>query len=246
MLGVRSQTSSVAVLADSGRFSLLTRQRASAIKYLSRLMGNKCPELLKRCYEIQLQLYQSNHPCWLSTTKRFISNLNLQQDNPTEVKMLSGLYDQSQSSILNAIKDSVQNPKLRTYKLFKNEMRLEPYLIYNFPKPLYCSIARFRLSSHNLNIELGRHKRPYVPPEDRICIKCELGQVEDEFHCLMYCSKWNDIRAILFVSVCSVINEFNVLSPTEQFRRIMSDKGKVISYALGKFLLIAMKLDGSS
>ena len=104
--------------------------------------------------------------------------------------------------MLTEINDSTLNPKLRTYKTFKNDIRIEPYLNYTLPKSVYCNIARFRLSSHNLNIELGRHKRPYVPADERICEKCNLNQVEDEFHCLMRRKKWNDIRLNLFHIAC--------------------------------------------
>ena len=52
-------------------------------------------------------------------------------------------------------------------------------------KYLYRSIARFRLSFRNLHIELGRHKRPYVVAEERICKRCDTNDTKDEFHCLI-------------------------------------------------------------
>ena len=122
-------------------------------------------------------------------------------------------------------------------------MRLEPYLNYNLPKCIYTSIARFRLSSHNLNIEIGRHKRPYVPAEDRICEKCDLNVVEDEFHCLMICTNWIELRTRLFEEACSTINGFLVLNHTEQFHEIMISKNANLNFALGKFLYKALKID---
>ena len=74
----------------------------------------------------------------------------------------SGIYLHTHNSMLNDISDTVTNPKLRTYKNFKTEGRTEPYLNLGLRKPVYRSIVRFRLSSHNLQIELDRHKHPYV------------------------------------------------------------------------------------
>ena len=119
-------------------------------------------------------------------------------------------------------------------------MRLEPCLNLDLPKLLYSSIARFRLSSHNLAIELGRHKRPYLPPGNRICDKCILNKVEDELHCLMECPKWNLIRINLLKVASEKIDGFLVLSSLQQFNSIMSNKSLEVNIALGRFLQLAL------
>ena len=109
--------------------------------------------------------------------------------------------------------------------------------------PEGCCIA-FRLFSNRIyNVELGRHKRPYVPADVRICEKCNLNQVEDEFHCLMRCKKWNDIRLILFQIACKYIEGFTIFNPAEQFLQILTTKNTNLNFALGKFLQVALKLD---
>ena len=133
--------------------------------------------------------------------------------------------------------------KLKTNKTFKIDMCIEPYLNDNLPKPIYTNIARFRLSSHNLNIELGRHKRPYVPADERICEKCNLGLVEDEIHCLLICTKWTDARIKLTEVACQSLNAYPVMNHSEQFRQIMISKDKDLIFALGKFLSTALKIN---
>ena len=54
ILGVRNQTSTVGILADTGRYPLIVRHE-SAIKYLQRLNSNICPFMVKNCYDIQKQ-----------------------------------------------------------------------------------------------------------------------------------------------------------------------------------------------
>ena len=236
MLGVRSKTSNLAVLADTGRFPLKVRQQISAIRYLERIKSNNCPSiLLKNCYDIQNQLFQKSVNCWLSRLHKVTDSLGINLNDNVN-KIICTFYDKTHQKMLADINNSNLNPKLRTYKLFKSDIRLEPYLNFNLPKYLYCNIARLRLSSHNLNIELGRHKRPYVPAENRLCNKCDLNKVEDEFHCMMICKKWQQIRIKLITEAVKYIEGFLVLDPSEQFTQILKNKNVDMIVAIGKFL----------
>ena len=78
-------------------------------------------------------------------------------------------------------------PKLCTYKQYMRTYCVEPYLNLKISNKTYSNIARFRISSHNLKIETGRHNIPKTPIEQRICDKCSSNDVEDEFHCPMVC-----------------------------------------------------------
>ena len=48
-------------------------------------------------------------------------------------------------------------------------------------------IARFRVSSHQLAKEKGRHQLPVIPPHERLCHYCTKGKVDDELHFLLQC-----------------------------------------------------------
>jgi hypothetical protein len=52
--------------------------------------------------------------------------------------------------------------------------------------------TRYRTSSHSLHIESGRHNN--VPRNMRICKHCSLNDIEDEFHFILKCPLYNDIR----------------------------------------------------
>jgi len=242
LLGVRHQTSTVAVLADTGRFPLLYRQQASAIKYWGRLTSDSCPPLLRRCYDIQLSLYQNRHPCWLTRIHQVTDGLAT-NDQLDSAAIIVRLYNKAHANMLSDINDSNKFPKLRTYKLFKVDLRVEPYLNLNLSSSLFRSIARFRLSSHNLHIELGRHKRPFVLAENRTCKRCNMDVIEDEFHCLMICEKWDTERKDLFETACRHIENFLVLHCKVQFIKILDTHNSDVIYALGKFLRIVLKTD---
>ena len=87
--------------------------------------------------------------------------------------------------------------KLRTYFSFKEHFEFEQYLniIKNFDKRR--SVTNFRISAHRLKIERGRFSKPPIPVENRFCDHC-LSEIEDEFHFLIKCSKYNSPRNNLF------------------------------------------------
>ena len=54
-------------------------------------------------------------------------------------------------------------------------------------------MSRIRMSSHRLQIEAGRWHRPQsIPLNERKYIIC--NNVEDEFHFILECTKYNEIR----------------------------------------------------
>ena len=53
-------------------------------------------------------------------------------------------------------------------------------------------LAKFRLSSHKLNIEVGRHTN--IPRNELKCTLCNLNDIEDEFHFLLKCPLYTAFR----------------------------------------------------
>ena len=54
-------------------------------------------------------------------------------------------------------------------------------------------MTKLRTSPHRLGIEVGRWARPNrIPVDERKCITC--NKLEVEFHFLLECSLYNDLR----------------------------------------------------
>ena len=62
-------------------------------------------------------------------------------------------------------------------------------------------ISKFRLKSHTLQVQKGRHSKPKTPLEDRLCIQCNQGAIENEKLLLFACRLYNDIHAP-FIRLC--------------------------------------------
>ena len=53
-------------------------------------------------------------------------------------------------------------------------------------------------------VEMGRHFSPKLPLSERICKLCNLHEVEDEFHFVMKCTKYNFQRDRLFKELSEI------------------------------------------
>ena len=53
-------------------------------------------------------------------------------------------------------------------------------------------VAKLRLTSHTLFVETGRHRQ--IPRQDRKCIYCHIEDVQDEYHFILICPFYHNIR----------------------------------------------------
>jgi hypothetical protein len=67
------------------------------------------------------------------------------------------------------------------------------------------SLTKFRISSHQLMIEKGRHYG--IPREERLCPHGDLNEVEDEIHFIFSCSN-NTIPRKSLYTIISIMSSF--------------------------------------
>ena len=93
----------------------------------------------------------------------------------------------------NKLSNLDESSKLYIYSKLKTSFQLEDYLINlkNFNSRQL--LTKFRISDHNLEIELGRYKK--VPRNQRICTVCYV--LEDEKHFFLYCH----VNKILYLKI---------------------------------------------
>lgn len=85
----------------------------------------------------------------------------------------------------------IQNtPKLRTYKLLKENICLEDFISMNIPKHVRSTMEQ---------LETGRFRGE--PVIERTCKFCILDEIEDEFHFLLQCALYNNLRREIYQSV---------------------------------------------
>ena len=101
-------------------------------------------------------------------------------------------------------------PKLVTYCKFKTSFCFEEYLNKLHNNDLRQLLARFRLSSHNLEIETGTYNR--IDRDSRYCKLCNQNRIENEYHFLLCCPRYIEIRRkYLGSNQWPTVNKFNNL-----------------------------------
>ena len=64
------------------------------------------------------------------------------------------------------------------------------YLTMGSDQNLSKTLTKYRLSEHSLAIEKGRHRKTWLPVEERLCNHCTTTEPETELHFLTKCKKY--------------------------------------------------------
>jgi len=248
-LHVKKSSSTTAVYAECGRFPLIIKQKCQVIKYWQRILKLDQGHVLRKAYNSLLELHSLGQVNWCSHVKSVLEETQLavawddqNLDKKTYNILKEKLYKTFMDNCMDSINNPDLNPKLRTYKLFKDEFRLETYLLSMKNLNHSLALARFRISSHNLRIETGRYTRPNkTPPDQRVCLYCSSQAIEDEMHFLLKCSLYQPERHTLFCKIKQIFPETPSLPDADQFSAIMSCKNSIVIDALGKFVYTCLK-----
>ena len=90
--------------------------------------------------------------------------------------------------------------KLRTYKLFKMEFKVEEHCKILLPLKHRSAFAKFRCGVAPIKIDAGRHESLAV--EERICPFC--SNIADEMHVILDCSVYRCVSLILYLCNCFI------------------------------------------
>ena len=125
---------------------------------------------------------------------------------------------------------------LRSYKLYKTEFGFELYLLQIKDFRLRKSLSKLRLSSHTLSIESGRHCKPKLVINERLCKFCS-NCIETEEHFLLHCPFYNEERERLLTNIILCENRIVVTQNAhEVFVNLMSTKNCEVLFSLCKFI----------
>ena len=249
-LGVHSKSSNLAVYAELGRYPLFIDQLVQCIKYIEYMELETENVLLKRLYKSVVDGDKQSKLCTLTTLKHQLYKSMGMANLPTnskkkfyctlrhKLRTSFGEYWYAYISTTLSITGRQGGNKLRTYKTFKTTINYEPYLQVANPEKRKA-IAQFRISSHQLNIETGRFnkKNAYIPPEQRTCKYCSLSKMEDEYHFLMECPRYEPLRLKLLERIMGYNQHFISYSSEEKFFWIMTNECPEIITELGTFLV---------
>ena len=123
--------------------------------------------------------------------------------------------------------------RLASYSHFKYEFKLEKYLSCITDKRYLIALSRLRTSSHDLAIETGRYTN--IDRQYRICQHCNMGTIEDEYHFVLICPKFRDLRTRFFSPYyCRWPNLY-------KFTQLLSSESKKVINNVAKYTYFALK-----
>ena len=124
-------------------------------------------------------------------------------------------------------------PKLRTYKLMKENFIVESYVAYHVPKNYRSILAQLRMGILPLHIETGRYKNVFdretgihrkMNVNERTCNVCKLDIVEDEKHFLFNCNIYYNERREFYEECAKLFRNFSDMNEDDKLKNIMSHK----------------------
>ena len=141
----------------------------------------------KKALKVLIKDDVDSHYNWISQATDLMKQYELTDYHIPSAKIKTYVIENFRKNLFDRIKHCGPGKKLRTRKLFKNSIRFESYLdIFKSP-PQRKIYSKFRLSSHELEIEQGRYGAKCIPADQRYCKLCKTGKVEDEFHFVIEC-----------------------------------------------------------
>ena len=234
-MGLKRSTSLNAIYGESGRTPLYTRCLTKIINYKRKLDSSYNNPLLYTAYTCSKELDSLGYTTWITKFRDITKKLPLNIPEPCTIKsqlVKSNIEKDFKNKWLRSICNEEVSPKLRTYKLFKQKFKFEPYLSlhsFKFRK----AIAQFRTGSHWLRIETGRYDN--LSKEHRICLQCKI--TEDEIHNMIECTRFTTQREALFITARETIPNFNNQSKHAKFISVLSSTDPSLLNALGRFLV---------
>jgi hypothetical protein len=250
ILRVPRNASGIAVCGELGRHPLLIFILIQTIQFWFHITASK-NQILKNAFQSEIEIDKNGTHTLASVVRILLTKFGMEKLLKqclvetkkcivTELSMkLRNKYETYFKEIINSSQGTSMKGgnKLRSYAKMKGAYRIEPYLNSRLPKKYLQHIAAFRLSTHKLEIELGRYHKPKpIPVDERICRQCALGKTEDEVHFMFECDKYTSQRHCFLREIKEAGLTVSTLNGLEGLREIFTNEGRDVLYSLGKFL----------
>ena len=242
ILGVRRSTNLTALYGELGRVPMAITRKIIMIKYWIKILKQNNNALVKNAYlmlksdaDRNINYHGKN---WAYQIKSILQRHGLEyiwnQQSEIEIpfytikQRIIDMYCQKWYTEIN------NSSRLESYCLFKHDFKQEKYLDVILENKYKVALSRFRTSSHDLRIETGRYDD--IDREQRRCKSCNMVKIEDEFHFLLVCPKYRELRSKYF-------KRYFCHWPTiNKFETLMSSSSNKLLNNLAKYIYSALKI----
>ena len=251
LLGVHRNTTNLAIHGELGIYPLHIDIKIKMVLYFLYLRDQDNKTLSGTLTELQ-KMNNGRRSSWSKKIEQLIEDYNLDittykyrsRNENFHNQLLSHnnlrivLRKKLQTSFLKEwdVKTSSMS-KLSFYRLYKQNHKLENYIVLVNNRRHRSALAILRCSAHRLKIEIGRYSRFYseetkkheqLPREKRKCDTCK-DKVEDEHHLLLQCSLNEEIRKNFFQKHCTIMTEdIQLWSDTDKIKYFLAQQTNLL------------------
>ena len=244
VLKLKRSTPDIMVYGETGRFNLEYYVNKRIINFWGSIACGNKNKLSYIVYDLCKQRYLVDPE---SSSTWFVNLVNLLDRNgihfiPNQEAIVKEVVKKMHVSLKNSYiskwMESVNTtPKCSVlYKHIKFIFESEFYLSH-LPPNLRLALSRIRTCNHKLPIEAHRFGANKTNRENRICIKCNSGQVGDEFHFILTCSNplLVDLRE-------KYISPYYTIYPSmDKLLELFNNKGRKL-FKLARYVAEGLKL----
>ena len=240
VLRVKTNTCNTIVYGEMGCVPLRIHCHVNVISYYVRIYNMPDSRLVKQAFNSLYSLTEQGFATWITKVWELarIYDIDLHHNNYSKDQFKQYCKQQIRQNYISDWSETLRNiethPILRLYTTVKNDLSMEAYLHHVKDFRYRNAITKLRASSHNLEIERGRHSKPKIPVQGRLCMICK--RLEDEEHFLMSCTINHIARDIFFSKISTIDPCFTALDNSEKFRYLMTNKSPTTLVLLGKFI----------
>ena len=209
ILGVRLQTCSMIVYGELSRVPLYVLRNVRFVKYWYKILADPFT-LLYQVYKQQVcDVNNRNLKSWSANVKLLLNELgfsylwNNQEMSQLQLSMvIQRTHDQFYQEFYASINLS---SKMETFKTISKHFKLEKYMTSVDVEKHRIALSRFRCSAHKLMIEEGRFRG--IGRSPRICPLCPMNIIEDQYHFLLVCPVYRELRNFTKILLQMAIQE---------------------------------------
>ena len=198
ILRINSRVPAIAARGELGRFPLKNNRLYLILNYWFKLISMNNERLSKDAYKLQLEWSDRNKKCWAYDVKHILHSYGfgdvwLCQGVGDKKMFLNYFKQRTYDTALQSWKSSVDEmDRLKLYRVYKRDHVSEEYIdkLGSLNKSL---IANFRCTGLPLRCVTGVYYEK-IDYDLCYCNFCKLSLVENEFHFLLVCDAFKDIR----------------------------------------------------
>ena len=238
VLRLKQSTPSYMIFGDLGKYPvdiiIKTRMLMFWFKLVKNLNTNK---LSSTVYAFLLKLYNdgTNENKYLSTIKQTLVDVGLpnlwQSQDISNVNITWFKSHVKQSLIDNFLQgwySKVDRDSVYTnFRMFKSHFKQEPFISL-LPNNCIVTLLRFRTTNNFLPVNCLRYEN--INRHERLCTKCTLNEVGDEFHFILVCPFFSAKRKEILPKY------YNSRPNAIKFQSLMSSTHKQLLLKLKHFI----------